>query len=68
LRTRFKRIFGPKKEDMAEGWRRVHTKEPHNLYTSPYITRVIKSRKMRWAKQAACMGDKKCIQNFDQKI
>jgi len=53
---------------MAEGWRRVHTKEPHNLYTSPYITRVIKSRKMRWAKQAACMGDKKCIQNFDQKI
>jgi hypothetical protein len=40
------RIFGPKREEVAGGWRRLHNEELHNLYTSPYIVRVIKSRWM----------------------
>jgi len=42
-----RRIFGPKREEVAGGGRRLHNKELHNLYTSPNI-QVIKSRRMRW--------------------
>jgi hypothetical protein len=41
-------IFGPKREDIAESWRRLHNEELHNLYTSPNVIRVMKSRRMRW--------------------
>jgi hypothetical protein len=41
-----RRIFGPKREEVAGGWRRVHNEELHNLYASPNIIRVIKSRMM----------------------
>jgi hypothetical protein len=44
-----KRIFGPKREEVVGGWRRLHNEELHNLYASSNITRVIKSRRMRWA-------------------
>jgi hypothetical protein len=50
-----RRIFGPKREEVAGGWRWLHNEELHNLYTSPNITRVIKSRRMRW------------VQNFRRK-
>jgi hypothetical protein len=40
-----RRIFGPKGEDVVGGWRRLHNEELHNLYASPNIIRVIKSRK-----------------------
>jgi hypothetical protein len=43
-----RRIFGPKREKVARGWRKLHNKELHNFYTSPIIVRLIKSRKMRW--------------------
>jgi hypothetical protein len=43
------KIFGPKREEVARGFRRLHNEELHNLYASPNIIRVIKSRKMRWA-------------------
>jgi hypothetical protein len=42
-----RRIFGPKREEMAGSWRRPHNEELHNLYTSPNVIRVIKSRRMR---------------------
>jgi len=42
-----RRIFGPKREEVAEGWRRKHNEELHNLFTSLNIIRVIKSRRMR---------------------
>jgi hypothetical protein len=40
-------IFGPKREEVAEGWRRLHNEELHNLYALPHIVRVIKSRRIR---------------------
>jgi hypothetical protein len=52
----FRRIFGPKRE--VDGpWRKLHNDELHNLYYSPNIVRVIKSRRMRWAGHVACMGE-----------
>jgi hypothetical protein len=42
-----RRIFGPKREEVAGGWRRLHNEELHNLYTSPYIVRMIKRRNMK---------------------
>jgi hypothetical protein len=42
-----RRIFGTEREEVAEGWRRKHNEELHNLFTSLNIIRVIKSRRMR---------------------
>jgi hypothetical protein len=50
-----RRIFGPKKEEVLEGWRRLHNEKFHNLYTSPNIVRVIKTRRMRWEGHVACI-------------
>jgi hypothetical protein len=44
-----RRIFGPKWEEVAGGWRRMHNEEFHNLYASPNIIRLMKSMRMRWA-------------------
>jgi hypothetical protein len=44
-----RRIFGPRREEVAGGWRRLHNKELHNLYSSPNIMRVMESRGMRCA-------------------
>jgi hypothetical protein len=43
-----RRIFGPKREEVVGIWRRLHNEELHNLYASPNIITVFKSRKMRW--------------------
>jgi hypothetical protein len=51
-----RRIFGPKrKEDGSR--RKLHNDEVHNLYSSPNIVRVIKSRRMKWARHVARMGE-----------
>jgi hypothetical protein len=42
-----RRIFGPKREEVVGGWSRLHNEELHNLYASPNIIRVIKSRRIR---------------------
>jgi hypothetical protein len=42
-----RRIFGPKRDDMTGDWRKLHNEELHNLYSSPNIIRMIKSRRMR---------------------
>jgi hypothetical protein len=51
------RISGPKREEVAGGWRRLHNEELHNLYASPDSIKVIKSRRMRWARHIAHMGE-----------
>jgi hypothetical protein len=50
-----RRVFGPKREEVAGGWRKLHYEELHNLYASPNIIREIKSRIMRWARHVARM-------------
>jgi hypothetical protein len=48
-----RRIFGPKREEVARGWRRLHNEELHNLYASPNITQMMESRRTRWEGHAA---------------
>jgi hypothetical protein len=50
------RIFRPKREEVAGYWRRLHSEELHNLYASPIIIGVVKSRNMRWEGYVARMG------------
>jgi hypothetical protein len=42
-------IFGPKRDEVTGKWRRIPNEELHDLYSSPNIIRVVKSRRMRWA-------------------
>jgi hypothetical protein len=44
-----RRVFGPKRNEVTGGWRKLHDEELHGLYSSPRIVRVIKARRMRWA-------------------
>jgi len=61
-----RRIFGPKRDDVTVEWRKVHNEEMNDLYCSPNIVRVSKSRRMRWVGHVARVGDKRgeVIQGF----
>jgi hypothetical protein len=52
-----RKIFGPKRDEVIGGWRKLHNEE-HNLYCSPSIIRMIKSRRMRWAGHVTRIGVK----------
>jgi hypothetical protein len=52
-----RRIFGPKRDEVTGGWRKLQNEELHGLYSSPSIVRVIKARRMRWAGNVARMGE-----------
>jgi hypothetical protein len=54
-----RRIFGPNRSEVTGDWRKLHNKEFHNLYSSPNIIRMIKSRRMRWAGHVAQIGEKR---------
>ena len=54
-----RRIFGPRRDEVPGEWRRLHNEELSDLYTSPNIVRVIKSRRMRWAGHVARMGEER---------
>jgi hypothetical protein len=57
-----RRIFGPMRDEVAGGRRKLHNKKLHNMYSSPSIIRMMKSRRMRWAGHTARMGDEdECI-------
>jgi hypothetical protein len=56
-----RRIFGPWRDEVTREWRRLHNEELNDLYSSPNIVRVIKSRIMRWAGHVARMGERGCI-------
>jgi hypothetical protein len=51
-----RKIFGPRRGE-DESWRKLHNDELHNLYSSPNIVRVVKSRRMRWVGHVAHMGE-----------
>jgi len=51
-----RRIFGPKRDEVRGEWRKLHNEKLNDLYCSPNILRVIKSRRMRWAGHVARMG------------
>jgi len=53
------RIFGPRRDEVTVEWRRLHNEELNDLYSSPNIVRVIKSRRMRWAEHVARMGEER---------
>jgi hypothetical protein len=52
-----RRTFGPKRDDVTGDWRKLHNEELHNLYSSPDIIRMNKSKRMRWAEHVARMGE-----------
>jgi hypothetical protein len=51
-----RRLFGPKRDEVTERWRKLHNEEINDLYSSPSIIRTIKSRKKRWAGHLARIG------------
>jgi hypothetical protein len=53
------RQFGSKRDEVIGSWRKLHNEELHNLYSSPSIIRMIKSKIMRWAGHVARMEDKR---------
>jgi hypothetical protein len=56
-----RRIFGPKRGGVTGEWGKLHNEELHNLYSSPIIIRIIKSRSMRWAGHVARIGKKRNV-------
>jgi hypothetical protein len=54
-----RRIFRPRRDEVTGEWRKLNNEELRDLYSSPSIIRVIKSRKKRWAGHVARMGEKK---------
>ena len=56
-----RRIFGPKRDEVTGEWRKLHNEELNDLYCSPNVVRVIKSRRMRWAEHVARIGEGRCV-------
>ena len=56
-----RRIFGPKRDEVTGEWRKLHNEELNDLYCSPNILRVLKSRIMRWAGHLARMGEGRVV-------
>jgi hypothetical protein len=54
-----RRIFGPKRDEVKGELRKLHNEELRDLYSSPSIVRIIKSRRMRWADHVARMGEER---------
>jgi len=54
-----RRIFEPRRDEVTGEWRRLYNEELNDLYSSPNILRVIKSRRIRWAGHVARMGEER---------
>jgi len=56
-----RRIFGPKRDEVTGEWRKPHSEELNDMYCSPNIIWVIKSRRMRWAGYVADIGERRSV-------
>jgi hypothetical protein len=56
-----RRIFGPKRDEVMGEWRKLHSGELHNLYSSPDIIGHIKSRRMKWVGHVEHMGERRNV-------
>ena len=56
-----RRISGPRRDELTGEWRRLHNEELNDLYSSPNIVRVIRSRRMRWSGHVARMGEERGV-------
>jgi hypothetical protein len=54
-----RRMFGPKRDEVTGGWRKLHNEELRDVFSSPSTIRIIESRRMRWAGHVAIMGEKR---------
>ena len=59
-----RRVFGPKRDEVTEEWRKLHNAELSDLYSLPNIVWVVKSRRMRWAGHVARMGEREVRTGF----
>jgi hypothetical protein len=60
-------IFGQKRDEMTGGWRKLHNEKFHNLYSSPSIIRIIRARRMQWARHVMQMGTKRTVYRLIRK-
>jgi hypothetical protein len=56
-----RRLFGPKRDEVTGVWRKLRNEELHNLYSSPNIIRMIKSRSMKWAGHVVRKGEQRDV-------
>ena len=56
-----RRIFGPRRDEVTGEWRRLHNEELNDLYSSPNIVWVVKSRRIKWAGNVARMGEERGV-------
>jgi len=57
----FRRIFAPNRDEVTREWRKLHNEKLNDLYSSPNMVRVIKSRRKRWAGHVAHMGEREGV-------
>jgi hypothetical protein len=62
-----RRIFGPKRDELTEECRKLHNEELNDLYSSPNIVRVIKSRRIFLGGACSAHGEERRIQGFGRK-
>jgi hypothetical protein len=56
-----RKVFGPKRDEVTEEWRKLHNEELNDLYSSPNIVRVVKSRRLRWAGHVTRKGENRVV-------
>jgi hypothetical protein len=62
-----RRISGPKRDEVTGGWKKLHNEELHNLYSSPSIIRMVKSRRMGCVWHVHEWGEEECISEIGRK-
>jgi hypothetical protein len=52
---------GPRRDGVTGEWRKLYNEELNDLYSSPNIVRVVKSRRMKWARHVSCVGERRDV-------